>query len=481
MNGKIKVVGILALAVIVIGITVVAALGTFFDEDNVGMEITSRTEYIGGDIGQVLTDVRFAISNMPAPATCWASALYPDKTALFTNEPMSGTVLGTYNYSFTVPNIEGVYEYQAICEVSPGRNVTRSKAFHVSSAFRLLTEDIRSQVSFLEMGVDEVQLNTNSRNGWKIESPFVTDISDLTCRIQPLDEEAVILFSDDFTRAVVENPPLEPWTADEFVNNPFVRPDPDSYISGGTLNQYMNKASTAGFTYVANDVNLSFIPTAFYGEMDVTSAWRGAFKTNEYWYFAFHFYNSSDDIIGRLYLLNRYSGFDVQFNNCDGNPTPEGDSCGLWPECPGLGSYDTNHTHCETQYKAQGDQSATTWDVNIKELMANETDFEWEDIDRVRFRVATQMRGDGILTTATDDVIIIAEPTGTEYIDNPNQNFGINWSASRDNAVLSWHDYRVMCAVSYEVDINNGTRIAEAIEQYVYVSNHNRIRAVHVK
>lgn len=181
MKGKAKIVGISLLGVVVLATTIYVALGFFFDEDNIGVEITSRTEYIGGDIGQVLTEVRFAVSDLPAPATCWASALYPNKTAMFTDELMSSTGIGTYNYTFTVPSAEGVYEYQAICQVSPGRNITRSKAFHVSSSFRLLNEAIDEipRVDISEEGVEQTRMNQWNFNGWRLEGQG--DIEGASC------------------------------------------------------------------------------------------------------------------------------------------------------------------------------------------------------------------------------------------------------------------------------------------------------------
>jgi len=254
MNGKIKFVGIVLLAVLVIGVTVYSAIGAFFDEDNIGMEITSRTEYIGGDVGQVLTDVRFAISNMPAPATCWASAIYPDKTAMFTNEPMSGTLLGTYNYSFIVPIIEGVYEYQAICEVSPGRNVTRSKAFHVSSAFRLLSELIQDQVRFIDQSMDLQRHDQPVVASWKLDSTEDVNITSVNCWVENDDGG----FSDE--EYDVERYDRN-WCVSYYPPNtgPFILARNNDYFPGGSI---------LGATPIVDQVSIVFSSPFF--ELDVT-------------------------------------------------------------------------------------------------------------------------------------------------------------------------------------------------------------------
>ena len=129
-----------AIALIVIIALIVKAMATGEDAT---VEIISRTEYIPGDEGQVIGEVRYVISGEPATADCYASAYYPNKTTLFFEQPMVENAIGTHYYNFTVPSIEGVYEYQTKCDLGT-KNVTRSKAFHVSSGFRELKEEINA-------------------------------------------------------------------------------------------------------------------------------------------------------------------------------------------------------------------------------------------------------------------------------------------------------------------------------------------------
>lgn len=465
LPGKKEVVIAFMFAIVVATFTVIAAYSNGSSQEAL-VEITSRTEYIPGDEGQVLADVRFATTNQPAPATCYASIVYPNKTVAFTNQEMSTTTLGTHNYTFTVPSVEGVYEYQTRCEFS-GRNVTRSKAFHVSSAFGLLTEDIRSQISFLEQGVDEVNYGKNSRNGWKMESSYVTNISDVSCRITPLNTGGAILFEDDFTRTSLEDPPGEPYeTFEEAFNSRAGYPN--SFIDAGKLTQE-HYTIFSSFSAIANDVNLSFIPTRFYGETKVT--WQQTSTPSQKTYYSLYFFNSTNDLIGRLYMQQYYSTYN--FNNCGGGVTPQYDSCGLYTGC----AVETNDTVCLSEVRASNDNALITWNVDVKKQM--EAKIDWSDVDRVMFRAASQQRSLDRYFIDYDNVIMLAEPTGDEYIEQNNKNFGIDWVAQRNNSVVPRTNYKVQCGVAYDVDVRGSTtqKLAEGLEQYVYVNEEGRLRA----
>jgi len=110
---------------------------------DISVEITSRTEYIPGDEGQVIGEVRYVLSGEPATADCYASAYYPNKATLFFEQPMVETLFGTHYYNFSVPAEEGVYEYQTKCDLGT-KNVTRSKAFHVSGLLREIKEEVNA-------------------------------------------------------------------------------------------------------------------------------------------------------------------------------------------------------------------------------------------------------------------------------------------------------------------------------------------------
>jgi len=179
---KRKKVGISILALAMFAVTIYSVLGFVFSDERVTVEITSRTEYIGGDEGQVLADVRFAISNLPAPATCYASALYPDKSVLFSDELMSVGALGAYNYTFVVPDVEGVFEYQTRCELS-SRNVTRSKAFHVSGLLAAIEQVVNERVEIISLGVSQARLRETVANTWQLDSPLDLSIGVPICTV----------------------------------------------------------------------------------------------------------------------------------------------------------------------------------------------------------------------------------------------------------------------------------------------------------
>jgi len=132
----------------VVLITVIIGCTIFFvrAEENQGIssEIVSQTEYVPGDEGQVIGEVRYVLTGATVPATCYASVYYPNKTIVFYEQTMTNNAFGTHFLNFTIPSIEGVYEYQTKCDVGAALNITRSKAFHVSSGFREIKEEINA-------------------------------------------------------------------------------------------------------------------------------------------------------------------------------------------------------------------------------------------------------------------------------------------------------------------------------------------------
>ena len=114
------------------------------EEQDISSEIVSQTEYIPGDEGQVIGELKYVLTGATVPATCYASVYYPNKTIVFYEQTMTNNAFGTHFLNFTVPSIEGVYEYQTKCDVGAALNITRSKAFHVSGGFRQIVEEINS-------------------------------------------------------------------------------------------------------------------------------------------------------------------------------------------------------------------------------------------------------------------------------------------------------------------------------------------------
>lgn len=453
---------------------IISVAGIAFDQhksSDAGLSIVSKTEYVPLDEGQVISEFRNLLTRQPINATCYASILYPNKTAFITDQNMqfqSGP--GTHYINFSVPNVEGVYEYQARCEYN-GINYTTSKAFHVSSSFRLLQEDIHSLVSFLPQGTDEVQWGKSSRNGWKLVSDYVQNISALTCRIQPLDQDAIISYDENFDVSpavtLVNGGTSGYGNQTGFYNNWVAGTytqigQTDSLVVLGTsyLTTYSNLIDTDSGRYGMGyaDRNISFFPSEVFADHAIT----GNYGSTPFGvaYMAFFYYNSSDGLLGTVYLENPTGS---PFNNCAGGIPPPGDNCGLYNQCWGTIPSDT--------YCLVGSTSES-WDVNLLNASA-EAGINPQDVSYVTIRTAHQNRADQI-GSRLDNLIVIAEPIGYEFIDQNAQNFGVNWTADRVTTV-SWRDYRIKCAVVYELE--TGIKAIDGLEQFVFISNQDRLGA----
>ena len=100
------------------------------ESDGVLMSIVSRTEYVPDDDGQVIVELRDK-QYAPINASCLSSILYPNKTYFFQDELMIGSVLGTEYMNFTVPLVDGVFEYSVNCTYN-AKSYVLGSSFHVS-------------------------------------------------------------------------------------------------------------------------------------------------------------------------------------------------------------------------------------------------------------------------------------------------------------------------------------------------------------
>jgi hypothetical protein len=134
------VIGVFIVAAIAFGVVVLLLkmLGSEDPEWSIGF--VSGTEYRWGETGQIIVEVRDRNGN-PVQSGCNASIYYPNKTAYISNYSMvSSGASGNSYMSFTVPNVTGIFEYQAKC-VAMGRLQVASKSFHVN------VRDIRGWVT----------------------------------------------------------------------------------------------------------------------------------------------------------------------------------------------------------------------------------------------------------------------------------------------------------------------------------------------
>jgi hypothetical protein len=98
--------------------------------NNISLKIISKTEYTPGDAGQVIVEIRDKQYN-PINASCLTDVLYPNKTYFVQNESMISTILGTEYINFTVPTLDGVFEYSVNCTYD-AKNYVDGSSFHVS-------------------------------------------------------------------------------------------------------------------------------------------------------------------------------------------------------------------------------------------------------------------------------------------------------------------------------------------------------------
>jgi len=95
------------------------------------MQFVSGTEYNIGEAGQVIVEARFSNGTSALLLPCNFSVLYPDKSVFLVQNGTNGPN-GNQYVMFIVPNVTGVYEYQADCLLVMGKNSVVSKSFHVS-------------------------------------------------------------------------------------------------------------------------------------------------------------------------------------------------------------------------------------------------------------------------------------------------------------------------------------------------------------
>lgn len=96
------------------------------------MQFVSNTEYAPGQEGQIAVIVTSAVGNVVTfTYACNYTILYPGKSLLVSGNYTMNTSVGTYWTNFTVPDVDGVYEYSSECQ-KPGSVVRAGKSFHVT-------------------------------------------------------------------------------------------------------------------------------------------------------------------------------------------------------------------------------------------------------------------------------------------------------------------------------------------------------------
>jgi len=128
------------------------------------IKMVSHSEYASGDTGQVITRLVDWKGDAIAVNDCWASIYYPNKTLYADNALMTTDgFVGDHYYSFTAPEIEGVYEYQAVCEYMQGavaKNATITNSFQVVPAYNKI-DVMEEQIAYIELGTQQINLTIN--------------------------------------------------------------------------------------------------------------------------------------------------------------------------------------------------------------------------------------------------------------------------------------------------------------------------------
>lgn len=99
-------------------------------EDGVSINMISGTEYIVGDAGQIIMELRNKNFEAITDANCSATIQYHNKTIFLGGDMLGNPETGTYYFNFTVPDAVGVFEYSVDCERGTRHYIT-GKSFHV--------------------------------------------------------------------------------------------------------------------------------------------------------------------------------------------------------------------------------------------------------------------------------------------------------------------------------------------------------------
>jgi len=113
------------------------------------MQFVSGTEYNVGEAGQVIIEARFENGSSALLYPCVFSIVYPNKLTFLVQNGTTGSN-GNQYVMFTVPNVTGVYEYQANCTLVTGNQGVISKSFHVSefqNATNVLLHRVNAEIT----------------------------------------------------------------------------------------------------------------------------------------------------------------------------------------------------------------------------------------------------------------------------------------------------------------------------------------------
>jgi hypothetical protein len=192
----------------------------------------SATTYFPDETGQFIVRIENAYSQ-PIPANCTAIILYPDKTAFINGTPMVITPTQNYYINFTIPNVLGIYETEAVCDVQVTpvffntlyqtgsfkvelpmqvnlTNITNQLSEINNSIFILnntvnqiysLNQEINVTVTQTNLTVNDINSTVNYIN-YSINNFNTTIVANITGNITGNLSQAVSLANDDLWRRI---------------------------------------------------------------------------------------------------------------------------------------------------------------------------------------------------------------------------------------------------------------------------------------
>jgi len=104
-------------------------------KDDLTLTMVSGTEYVMGDAGQIIVELRNRTFDPISDAECNTTIQYYNKTTFIRDGQMILGTIGTFYYNFTVPDVPGVYEYSVLC-MRNGKKYIIGKSFHVQDVFK---------------------------------------------------------------------------------------------------------------------------------------------------------------------------------------------------------------------------------------------------------------------------------------------------------------------------------------------------------
>jgi len=393
------------------------------------IKFVSETEYIAGDTGQVIIDVRDDQMNV-VQVPCTASIWYPNKTVFIANQLMTQNAIGVNQsgsqyVTFAVPSIEGTYEYQATCSYS-SENYTYAKSFHVSSATRTIL-DALSKVQFISEGVDETRTDKWNVNSWRLEGNGT--ITGASCTIK----EAPLFASQTL-------PP-----------------------SGVTLPEacgvYSGAMSTTYNSYASNILGLYNLSQCWKGSPRNCATPGGVGDTGESEIYTVPsggqalllFYNRSTTNKGIRQYADMGAMDASQFSLLD---------CGY------------TQTVQPAWVEATGDPA------NVNNSVGNAFCIVLDEGFKAKTRTTYRQDCVSIGCMILYDASVWIGCDGGTFIQNSDKWFGFHWY-SNHTYFASGNNYEINCDAQYS--LNNITYTYAGLRQYVYVNNEGRIRAVTTK